>query len=202
VPDIRLYLVTDRKRTRGRPLTEVVAAALRGGIEAVQVREKDLPTSDLLRLCLALRPLCRAHGAALLVNDRIDVAVAAGADGVHLPVDSFAPSDARRLLGPRAIIGASTHSEKEACVAVDGGADFIVFGPVFDTPEKRRFGPPVGLDALAAVVRRVSVPVLGIGGIDAQRAGPVRAAGARGVAVVSSILEAPDPARQARALRP
>jgi thiamine-phosphate pyrophosphorylase len=191
VPEIRLYLVTDRKRTRGRPLTDVVAAALGGGVDAVQVREKDLPTRELLELCVALRTICHQRGAALLVNDRVDVALAARADGVHLPVNSFAAAEARRLLGPRAI-----------CAAAESGADFIVFGPLFETPEKRRFGPPVGLDALAAVTCRVRLPVLGIGGITPPRAASVYGAGANGVAVVSGILEAADPAQQARALRP
>jgi thiamine-phosphate pyrophosphorylase len=202
VPEIRLYLVTDRKRTRGRPLTDVVAAALGGGVDAVQVREKDLPTRELLELCVALRTICHQRGAALLVNDRVDVALAARADGVHLPVNSFAAAEARRLLGPRAIIGASTHNETEACAAAESGADFIVFGPLFETPEKRRFGPPVGLDALAAVTCRVRLPVLGIGGITPPRAASVYGAGANGVAVMSGILEAADPAQQARALRP
>jgi thiamine-phosphate pyrophosphorylase len=197
----RLYVVTDRTRTCRRPLLDVVEAALQGGVEAVQLREKDLPVSELFDLACKLRALCRQYGARLLVNDRVDVAIAAKADGVHLPVNSFTPADARRLLGPGALIGTSTHSLAGARAAADGGADFIVFGPVFDTPSKRPFGPPVGLPALAEVTRGVSLPVLAIGGITAQRVEAVRRHGARGVAVVSAILEAAEPRAAAAALR-
>ena len=196
-----LYLVTDRTRTRGRPLIDVVEAALRGGVDAVQLREKELPVTGLLALACELRDLCRRYGARLLINDRVDVALAAGAGGAHLPVNSFTPADARRLLGPQALIGASAHSLAEARTAADGGADFIVFGPVFDTPSKRPFGPPVGLSALREVTRNVSLPVLAIGGITAERVETVRQHGARGVAVVSAILEAVDPRAAATALR-
>jgi thiamine-phosphate pyrophosphorylase len=196
-----LYLVTDRMRTCGRPFLDVVEAALQGGVDAVQLREKDLPVAELLDLTCTLGQLCRRYGAPLAVNDRVDVAIAAKADGVHLPVSSFTPADARRLLGPARLIGCSTHSREEARAAAEGGADFIVFGPIFDTPSKRPFGPPVGLSALAAVTRSVSLPVLAIGGMTAERAEAVRRHGARGVAVVSAILEAVDPRAAAAALR-
>jgi thiamine-phosphate pyrophosphorylase len=197
----RLYLVTDRTRTCGRPLLDVVEAALQGGVDAVQLREKNLPAAELFSLACTLRELCRRYGARLLINDRVDVALAAKADGVHLPVNSFTPADARRLLGPGALIGTSTHSLAEARAAADGGADFIVFGPLFDTPSKRPFGSPVGLPALAEVTRSVSLPVLAIGGMTAQRVEAVRRHGARGAAVVSAILEAAEPRAAAAALR-
>jgi thiamine-phosphate pyrophosphorylase len=196
-----LYLITDRKRTRGRPLFDVVEAALQGGVDALQLREKDLPAAELFVLACKLRELCRQYGARFLVNDRVDVALAAKADGVHLPVNSFIPADARRLFVPEALIGASAHSLAEARAAADGGADFIVFGPVFDTPSKRPFGPPLGLKALAAVTRNLSLPVLAIGGITAERVEAVRQHGARGLAVVSAILEAADPRAAATALQ-
>jgi len=196
-----LYLVTDRTRTRGRPLVEVVEAALQGGVDAVQLREKDLPVAELFALACKLGERCRQYGARLLINDRVDVAVAAQAGGVHLPVNSFAPADARALLGPAGLIGCSTHSLAEARAAAAGGADFIVFGPVFDTPSKRPFGPPVGLSALAEVTRSVSLPVVAIGGMTAERAAAARRHGARGVAVVSALLEAVDPRAAAAALR-
>ena len=196
-----LYLVTDRQRTAGRPLLEVVEAALQGGVDAVQLREKDLPAAALFALATHLRDLTRRYGARLLINDRIDIALAVGADGVHLPVDSFAPADARRLLGPDALIGVSTHSVEQARAAAAGGADFIVFGPVFDTPLKRAFGTPLGLDALAHVTGAVRVPVLAIGGLTADRVASVRQRGAHGVAVVAAILAADDPRMAAAALR-
>ncbi len=196
-----LYLVTDRTRTAGRPLPQVVEQALQGGVDAVQLREKDLSAGELLALAHSLGALCRRHGATFLINDRIDVVLAADADGVHLPVDSFAPADARRLLGPDVLIGASAHSLAEARAAAGGGADFVVFGPIYETPSKRTFGSPVGLDALAEVTRSISPPVFAIGGVTAERVCSVRQHGAYGIAVVSAILEADDPRAAAAALR-
>jgi thiamine-phosphate pyrophosphorylase len=200
-PYPRLYLVTDRHRTCGRPLLDVVEQALLGGVDAVQLREKDLAGRALFELAAPLCALCHRYGARLLVNDRIDVALAVHADGVHLPANSFTPRDARRLLGPEALIGVSTHSLDDACAAQQAGADFIVFGPLFDTPSKRAFGPPVGLDALADVTRATSLPVVAIGGITAERAPAVQAHGTHGIAVIAAILAAPEPGAAARALR-
>jgi len=197
----RLYLVTDRAGTNGRPLLSVIEQALHGGVDAVQLRERDLPTKELLELAHHVRDLCRRHNARLLVNDRIDVALAVGADGVHLPASSFLPADARRLLGPQALIGVSTHRSEDIGAAAAGGADFVVFGPVFDTPSKRPFGAPLGLDALAAATQAVALPVLAIGGITAARVDAVRHCGACGVAVISAIGAADDPRAAAAALR-
>ena len=197
----RLYLVTDRTRTGGRPLPDVVEAAVCGGVDAVQLREKDLPGGALFELARELRSRCTRHGARLLINDRIDVALAVGADGVHLPVASFSPADARALLGPDRLVGVSTHSIEQVQRASAGGADFVVFGPVFDTPSKRAFGPPLGLAALAQAAGAASVPVFAIGGVTAARAAAVRQHGAHGLAVIAAVLEAADPAAAARALR-
>ncbi|MGH7787120.1 MAG: thiamine phosphate synthase, partial [Candidatus Binatia bacterium] len=141
-----VYLITDRGQTAGRPLLAVVGAALQGGIRLVQLREPELGTRPLLELARALRRLTRAHGAALLINDRIDVALACDADGVHLPGRSFAVADARALLGPQRWIGISTHAPDEVRAAAAAGADFAVFGPLFETPSKRAYGPPLGPD--------------------------------------------------------
>jgi thiamine-phosphate pyrophosphorylase len=154
-----------------------------------------------LELAQQLRTLCSRYRASLLINDRVDIALAAAADGVHLPGTSFTPAVARQLLGLDALIGASAHSLSEARAAADSGADFLVFGPVFDTPSKRSFGPPLGLAALAEVTRAVSVPVLAIGGINAERCRSVRQCGAHGVALIREILEAVDPRAAARAVR-
>ncbi|MFI5364430.1 MAG: thiamine phosphate synthase [Candidatus Binatia bacterium] len=197
----RLYLVTDRTRTAGRPLLQVVEAALQGGVDAVQLREKDLAARELYALASELSVLCRRQGARLLINDRIDVALAVGADGVHLPGGSFTPADARAVLGPQALIGASTHNLEQAQRAAAGGADFIVFGPIFDTPAKRQYGAPVGLQALGVVTEKVTLPVLAIGGITGERVESVRQHRVYGVAVISAILEADDPRAAALALR-
>ena len=199
--DWGVYLVTDRAQTNGRPLLDVVTAALRGGVGAVQLRERGLETRALLELAIALRQATRAAGAALLINDRIDVALACDADGVHLPGHSFAVADARALLGPRRLIGVSTHHPDEVAAAAAAGADFAVFGPIFATPSKATYGAPQGLDALARARRAAALPLFAIGGVDADTAAAVRDAGADGVAVIRAVLAAPDPAAAARALR-
>jgi thiamine-phosphate pyrophosphorylase len=199
-----LYLVTDRRLAAGRSLVDVVDvvhAALDGGADGVQLREKDLLGAELLRLASALRELTARYRATFLVNDRIDVALAAGADGVHLPRDGFPVADARRLIGPGRLIGVSTHAPAEVAAAASDGADFAVFGPVYDTPSKAAFGPPRGIEGLrAARAASGAFPLLAIGGITAERVGAVRAAGAAGVAVVAAIMAADDPARAPREL--
>jgi thiamine-phosphate pyrophosphorylase len=190
-----VYLVTERRQTNGRALLDVVAAALDGGIRAVQLRERDLSTHELLALAERLRALTQRYAAALLINDRVDVALACAADGVHLPADSFAVADARALLGAQRLIGVSTHAPAEVA-----GADFVVVGPIYDTPSKRSFGAPLGLSALAAARAATKLPLLAIGGIDASRVAEVRAAGADGVAVIRAVLGAEDPANAAAAL--
>jgi len=193
--DFRLYLVTDRHATRGRRLPDLVECCLQAGLRAVQLREKDLGARELLALARELRILTSRHGARLLVNDRIDVAMAAGADGVHLPSEALPPDVARPLIGPARLLGVSTHSASEAEVAERAGADFVLFGPVYDTPAKRRYGAPQGLAALAEVCRRVSLPVVAIGGVTAAHVPELRAAGAAGIAVIRALLRAADPAR-------
>jgi thiamine-phosphate pyrophosphorylase len=188
-----LYVVTDRQLTAGRPLRLVLEAALRGGVRALQLREKDLSPRELYPLALELRQLTRAYGARLLINDRIDVALAVDADGVHLTTTSLSASVARRLLGPDRLIGVSTHTLAEAKVASEEGADFLVFGPIFFTPSKAPYGEPVGLDALRAVRALVRLPILAIGGVKKANLEQVLSAGADGVAVISAVISANDP---------
>lgn len=198
--DFRVCLVTDRAQARGGDLLGAVGAALEGGIRAVQLREKDLPARELFRLAQRLRTLTERFGARLLVNDRADVAAAAGADGVHLGVRSIPPSDARRLLGREAIIGCSTHGERELREAVEGGADFVTFGPVFATPSKAPYGPPLGVETLSRACRVSTVPVFALGGVVPANASEAIAAGAFGVALISGVLAAADPRSAAREL--
>jgi thiamine-phosphate pyrophosphorylase len=193
----RLVLVTDRHATAGRDLVDVVAAALDAGLPAVQLREKDLPGRALLILAERLRQLTARAGALLLVNDRVDVAVAVGADGVHLGGGSLPADVARRLLPPRALVGVSTHAPAEAASAA---ADFVFYGPVYATPSKTAFGPPQGLAALRQAAAAARVPVLAIGGVTAATVPATRAAGATGVAVIRAILSADDPALATRGL--
>jgi thiamine-phosphate pyrophosphorylase len=198
--DTPLYLITDRQHTAGRPLLDVIGAALEGGARAVQLREKDLLGAELLRLATSLRALTRHHEAALLINDRVDVALAVDADGVQLGHDAMPVSAARRLLGTGRRIGVSVHTLAEATAAAAQGADFLVFGPVYATPSKAAFGPPRGVEELSAVVASTPLPVLGIGGIAVDRVATIRHSGAVGIAVISAVSTAPDPARAARAL--
>lgn len=198
-PRFRLFLVTDRRQCAPVALVAGVDAALRGGVEAVQLREKDLDGGALLRLAAEILPVCRRHGAPLLINDRIDVALSVDADGVHLPADSFPVAEARRLLGNMRLIGVSTHSAAEVAAAHAAGADYAVIGPVFATPSKAEFGPPLGLEELRAAAA-VPIPVFAIGGITPPRIGAVRAAGASGIAVISAVLAAADPAAAAAEL--
>lgn len=193
-----LYLVTDRRQTAGRPLLDVLEACLAAGVRAIQLREKDLTTRKLFRLGTEVRRLTREYDAALLINDRIDVALALDADGVHLAGHSLPPQTARKILGPRPLIGVSTHSVDEALEAEAGGVDFIVFGPVFETASKRPYGPPQGLESLKAIRQAVSLPLFAIGGVTPDRVPVLKGAGADGVAAISGLLAVADPAEAAR----
>src|SRR5262245_13654713 len=186
-----LVLVTDRLATGGRDLVDVIAPALDAGLPAVQLREKGLPGRQLLALAERLRSATVRTGALLLVNDRIDIAVAAGADGVHLGGGSVPVEVARALLPTGALVGVSTHAAAEAA---DTTADFAVFGPVYATPSKAAYGPPQGEARFLAAAATAHVPLLAIGGVTAAHVPALRAAGAAGVAVIRAILAAEDPA--------
>ena len=193
-----LYLITDRTAAP-RPPADVVEECLAAGLRAVQLREKDLETRDLLALADTLREATQHHGARLIVNDRADVALAAGADGVQRTHASLPVSTLRGITPAGFLVGASVHSEAEARDAAGQGADFIVFGPVYDTASKRRYGAPQGLAALEAVTRAVDRPVLAVGGLTPRRVPEVLAAGAAGVAVIGAIYAAVRPAEATKA---
>lgn len=197
--ELRLTLVTDRRQTPDRDLVAVVGDCLAAGLRAVQVRERDLSGAELATLCRRLRDATRVVGALLVVNDRVDVALAVGADGVQRTAASLPVTDIRAVADKRLQVGASVHSLAEAVEAEGDGADWIVFGPIYDTPSKRAYGPPQGLAALARVARSVRVPVIAIGGITVERVREVWDAGAHGVAVISAILAAASPADATRA---
>ena len=196
----RLYVVTDRQQTGGRSLTEVIGAAARGGLGAVQLREKDLSARELYELGVSLQGVLDPHRVPLLINDRIDVALALDAAGVHLAGHSLSTRTARRILGPEKLLGVSPHSLDAAFQAADEGADFVVFGPVFSTPSKLAYGPPQGVLRLAAVVQELPIPVIGIGGITPSNLPQLRQAGAHGVAMIRAVLAAPDPFEATREL--
>jgi thiamine-phosphate pyrophosphorylase len=176
----RLLLVTDRQQTKGRPLLSVLAQALKAGSLAIQLRERDLCAKELLALAEKIRRLAGA--------------------GVHLRGDSLSLAVARRLIGARRLLGVSVHSVSEAVQAEAGGADYVVFGPIYETPSKHMYGPPLGLSKLEEAARAVRVPIVGIGGVTAARARDMRSAGAFGVAVITAILGAEDAEAATRTL--
>jgi thiamine-phosphate pyrophosphorylase len=199
--NFRLYVVTGRHEAAGRDLEKIVAAAAQGGAGAIQLREKDLSARDLYALGARLQTALAPYGVPLLINDRLDVALALDAAGVHLAGHSLPTAVARRVLGTGKLLGVSTHSVEEARCAAEDGADFIVFGPVFTTPSKVAYGPPQGLQHLTAVVRAVHIPVMAIGGIDHINLPQVMQAGAYGVAMIRAVLAAPDPYQATQQLR-
>jgi thiamine-phosphate pyrophosphorylase len=198
--DFNLFLITDRLQTAGRTLPAVVAEALRGGLRAVQLREKDLTAGQLFELAVELRQLTREYGAKLLINDRIDVALAVAADGVHLGKGGLPVAEARRLLGSERLIGYSAHSPAEAIQAQMGGADFVTLGPVFHTPSKAQYGDPIGLGALVEATRVLTIPVFALGGVKHASVAEVLSAGAHGVALITGIMAAPNPALETESL--
>jgi thiamine-phosphate pyrophosphorylase len=193
----RLYVILDRSVAGARDLDPILAAVLAGGAEMIQLREKTWPSGTLFPVAQRLRARCRAAGVPFIVNDRVDLALAVDADGVHLGQDDLPPGAARPLLRPGMILGLSTHSVEQAKTAQAAGADYIAVGSMFPTATKPEFqlvGP-----ALARQVRPVvQVPLIGIGGITPDNVGDVVAAGVDGVAVISAVCAAPDPAAAAR----
>jgi len=199
---LRLYLVTDRDLAGGRPLAEVVRRALRGGVTAVQVREKALGTRRFLEEVRELQRVLAGTGVPLVVNDRVDVALAAGADGVHVGQDDLPAAEARRLVGPAMLLGVSVATADEARKALSDGADYVSVSPVFLTSTKPDAELAVGLEGVARVRNAAGdAPVLAIGGINAGNARAVVAAGSDGVAVVSAAMSAADPEAAAADLR-
>ncbi|MBI3921037.1 MAG: thiamine phosphate synthase [Armatimonadetes bacterium] len=188
----RLYLVTDRRACFPTPLSAALEEACAAGIRAVQLREKDLTPREVHELSLAIKPVLDRYGTSLLINDRSDLARTVRAAGVHLTSTSLSPAAARPCLLPDQIIGVSTHSVAEGVRAEQEGADFLCFGPVYDTPSKHAFGPPQGLENLRKLAEAVSLPVYAIGGVTPERTGECIESGAYGVAVIAAILGAKD----------
>lgn len=194
--DFHLYLITDRKqiyktqcpKLETRKLLYAIREALRGGVKAVQLREKDMETRDLLKLAHQMRELTNNYGTRLFINDRFDIAMAVGADGIQLTQNSIPVKAVRKVVKKKLLIGVSTHSMKEAKEAEQGGADFITLGPVYKTPSKRKYGTPVGLGTLERVTRGVGIPVFAIGGIKRGKIKEVQEAGASGAALISEIF--------------
>lgn len=198
--NFRLLLITDRTQTGGRPLPFLIQQAVNAGLSAVQLRERDLSTNELLPLACAIQSITARRAVPLIVNDRVDLVLAMNLDGVHLRANSLPVSVARRLVGAARLVGVSTHSIGEVEQANRDGADYVLFGPIFDTPSKRPFGPPFGLEMLAEVCRRSAIPVFAVGGVTSASVSDIRRAGAHGVAVIGAILSRDDVAAATRDL--
>jgi len=191
--NLDLHLVTDRGLSLGRDLLDIVQAAVQGGISAVQLREKACATLEFVALGRAVAALLRETPVPLLINDRIDVALAIGADGVHIGQSDMPYADARRLLGPEAIIGLSVESEADALAAEALDVNYLGLSPVFTTPTKTELTRQLGLKGVANIRRLSRHRLVAIGGIHCKNVTAILEAGADGVAVVSAICSAPDP---------
>lgn len=191
---LRLYLVTDRALSLGRDLEWVVGEAVKGGVSMVQLREKDMDTRGFIDLGSRLLRLLRPLGVPLIINDRVDVALAVDTDGVHIGQSDMPYETARRLLGPDKIIGLSVENMDELRQAESLDVDYVAVSPVYSTATKTDTAAPFGLDGLREAVRLTRHPVVAIGGMNENTAPAVFAAGADGIAVVSAICSAPDPA--------
>ena len=202
LPDSRplLYYITDRRGLPGEDPLPLVEQAVAAGVDLIQLRERDLSARELLALTEAAQGRCRGSRTLLLVNDRLDIALAAGADGLHLPSHGLPVAEVRRRF-PDLLLGASCHNLEELRRAEEGGADFAVFGPVFETPSKRVYGPPVGLERLAEAARAACVPVLALGGITLENAGKCLRAGAAGMAAISLFQTSANLVETVRCLR-
>ncbi|AVX20102.1 MULTISPECIES: thiamine phosphate synthase [Carboxydocella] len=199
--DLSLYVISGQHLAQGRELLAVMEAALVGGATVIQLREKNLSGRELVAAGLALKELAHRYGATFIVNDRVDIALAVDADGVHLGQDDLPVTMARQIMGPDKIIGLSTHSWEQALAASKLPVDYIGVGPVFPTSSKPDAEKPVGLSLVQRVARELSVPFVAIGGINAGNIQQVLAAGARNVAVISAVVAAPDVTAAARELK-
>jgi len=199
--DLSVYVITSTALAAPRSVFDVVRAALRGGATVVQLREKELSTRELIEMAQALLQVTRPAGVPLIVNDRVDVALAVDADGVHVGQEDMPAGLARRLIGPGKILGVSAETVEQALLAQRDGADYLGVGDVYGTATKPDAGPPIGLEGLRRVAEAVRIPVVGIGGITPRNAADVVAHGAEGVAVISAVFGAPDPEEATRRLR-
>jgi len=200
-----LCYITDRRGLGSRPLLSPASEAVQAGVDLLQVREKDLGTRALIQLCEALVACAKESNTRVTVNDRLDVAIALGAGGVHLGGQSLPPQAVRECVPAGFLVGVSCHSVEEARTAEAAGADYVLFGPIFETPSKKAYGPPLGLLKLKEVTASMKIPVLALGGISVDRVWPCLEAGAAGVAGIRIFQDCPSlPARvqQLRGLAP
>jgi thiamine-phosphate pyrophosphorylase len=192
-PDFKLYLITDRRFFNAQcSMYMTMETALEAGVRAIQLREKDLSVRQLFDMAVWMRELTGEYGAKLFINDRVDVALSVGADGVHLGINSIPAHAVRKISGDKLIVGVSTHSVQEAEAAENDGADFVTLGPIYETPSKLKYGKPIGVDTVREARSRTSIPLFAVGGIKSDRVKEVMDAGADGIAMISAILGSND----------
>ena len=199
--DYSLYLVTDRGLSRGRSTLEIVKAAVSGGVTCVQLREKSCSTREFIEQALAIGNFLKTRQVPLIINDRLDVALAVAADGVHLGQSDMPLETARKIAAPSMVIGISAESVQDAVTAEAGGADYLGVSPIHATPTKTDTAPPLGLEGLREIRQRVKIPLVAIGGLNTSNAAETIRNGANGVAVVSAIVSADDPGPAAMVLK-
>jgi len=198
----RLYVVTDEKLSRGRSHVEVAERAIRGGADVIQLRDKTAPSGELYRIALALKKLAMDTKVPLIINDRLDIALAVDADGLHVGQDDMPASVARKLLGPGKLLGVSTETPEEALLAEKEGADYLGVGPIFEARgTKADAGNPKGTGMMAPILEKCRLPIVAIGGIKSGNARSVLEAGATSVAIVSDIVAADDIEQAARVIK-
>lgn len=199
--DWSLCVITDERTAGDRSLLDIVRAAIQGGATMIQLRAKSATTRAIVTLGQALHEVTRSAGVPLIINDRIDIALALDAEGVHVGQDDMPAAIARRIMGPDRILGVSAETVAQAQQAARDGADYLGVGTVFATPSKADVGPPIGIAGLTEIARGVALPVVAIGGITIENARSVMEAGAAGLAVISAVVGARDAAHAARQLR-
>jgi thiamine-phosphate pyrophosphorylase len=199
--NVDLYVITDETTGGGRSHAAIARGAVLGGADIIQLRDKSRSCAELITVGMEIAAVTRNTGIVFMVNDRLDVAMACGADGVHLGQDDMRVSTARQLAPPGFIIGVSVGTVEEAVEAEREGADYVALSPTFSTVSKDDAGPGLGLDRLREIRRAVSLPIVAIGGISRQNARDVIAAGADGIAVISAVVSSPDMTAAARELK-
>ncbi len=199
IDNLSLVLITDRNHCK-QPLIDTISFALKGGVKTVQLREKGLATHELYSIACELRKITSDFKANFIINDRVDIALAVEADGVHLGWQSLPFGIVRKLLGFEKLIGVSTHNRQEALQAQEYGADYITFGPIFDTPSKAGLLKPTGVEAIQKLKKEINIPIVALGGINENNAEAVLDGGADGIAVISSIMQADNPEGAAKCL--
>lgn len=198
--DYSLYLITDRESLGGKPFIDSIESAVKGGATLVQLREKSMNSYDYYNTAVEIKRLLKKYGIPLIINDRVDIALAVGADGVHLGPEDLPVNIARELLGPGKIIGASANCIEEALSYQKQGADYLGVGALYATETKKNT-EHVSLDELESIKNAVNIPIVGIGGINLQNAPKVKATGVDGIAVASAVLGSQDPFRAAFQLK-